>query len=101
MDSDRRRKPIEENRGIYKSVRRILLRIDPVGIYVPVTRNTGEYDVEISRIVPKLKECRSEDGVFNVVYSEFEGWTSNEAGIKAACKEASKEIWEALKKSSP
>jgi len=78
---------------LYKQVASVLLTHDPVGIFFG--DNVDEYDPEVSTILPKLKNCKSEKDVLELVYKEFVKWFDESIiGPKTKYKPIAKEIWE-------
>lgn len=81
---------------LYSEVQEILFRNDPMGINFE--DNKDEYDPEVSTILPRLKETKSEIDVHNIVYDEFVRWFgADTAGNKDSkmYKSAASEIWTA------
>lgn len=81
---------------LYSKVEEILFRHDPIGINSE--ENKDEYDPEVSTILPRLKDAKSEDDVINIVYAEFANWFgADTAGDKNSTtyKKTAEEIWTA------
>ena len=80
---------------LYFKVEEILFRNDPMGLNFE--DNKDEYDPEVSTILPRLKEAKSEDDVLNIVREEFSQWFGSEIVTTDSklYKETSREIWEA------
>lgn len=86
----------QKYRQLYSKVQEILFRNDPMGINFE--DNKDEYDPEVSTILPRLKEAKSETDVHNIVYDEFVRWFgADTAGNKDSkiYKSAASEIWTA------
>ena len=67
---------------LFASVSAILFECDPIGINFD--DNTDEYDAEAGSIIPRLRECSSEDDVRRVIHEEFIKWFSETAEKRAA-----------------
>jgi len=84
---------------LYSEVEEILFRNDPVRINFE--SNTDEYDPEVSTILPRLKDAKSEADVHFIVHDECVKWFGSiVAGDKSqqSYKDAAREIWDAWKK---
>ena len=89
---DRLRLKAEYGR-LLNSVAELLFRHDPIGINFDV--NTDEYLTEAETILPRLKGCRSEDEVLQVVHAEFVRWfDADTAGPREHYKKIASEIWQ-------
>ena len=79
---------------LYSKVEEIFFRHDPIGINSE--ENKDEYDPEVSTILPRLKDAKSEEDVIKIVSEEFVNWFGAvTAGDSTLYKEAAKEIWAA------
>lgn len=81
---------------LYSKVEEILFRHDPMGINLG--ENTDEYDPEVSTILPRLKEAKSETDVHAILYEEFVHWFgADTVGNEDSeiYKGTAKEIWTA------
>lgn len=83
----------ENYQDLYSKIEEILFRHDPIGINL--VENADEYDPEVSTILPRLKEAKSENDVLNIVCEEFGRWFGADLINKDSklYKEAAKEIW--------
>lgn len=83
-----------------KKIRSILLKINPVGAYLPEDSNTDEYNFEEDMILSAIPECHTEQQFFYRVYTIF----SKQFGVQESemrienLKNVSKQIWEILDK---
>ncbi|MES1180460.1 MAG: hypothetical protein ABUL66_01215, partial [Verrucomicrobiota bacterium] len=57
---------------LFDATAALLFRLDPIGINYDT--NTDEYEPEVGTILPRLKDCRSEDDVCRVIHEEFARW---------------------------
>jgi hypothetical protein len=90
---DKYQKLKNEYKEIYQQVTNILQKHDPVGIIFD--DNADEYDPELSTILPKLKHCKSEREVLELVHQAFVKWFSESiAGPRTRYEQIAKEIWE-------
>ena len=55
---------------LYAAVRDILNDVDPVGL-MELHAPSDEYDVEVSRLLPLLRECRSREDIQEIVTRMF------------------------------
>ena len=82
---------------LFAEVSAILYRHDPIGIASGAP--SDEYDPEVGTILPRLKECRSEQDAQNVVFEEFGRWFGEDiAGARELYAKPSLEIWQAWKR---
>lgn len=89
---NRRRIKAEYGR-LLNSVAELLFRHDPIGINFDV--NTDEYLAEAETILPRLRSCRSEDAVLQVVHAEYVRWfDADNAGSREHYEKIASEIWE-------
>ena len=77
--------------NLFDSISEILFRHDPVGINFEV--NTDEYDPEVVRILPRLKDCRSVEDVVTVVQEVFRYMFAGSAGPRERYIKVAQEIW--------
>ena len=78
--------------GLFESISTALFRDDPMGINFQ--NNTDEYEPEVGTILPRLRTCKSEQDVLNVVYEEFTKWFDPASvGPKERYTKVSAEIW--------
>lgn len=78
--------------GLFESISTALFRDDPMGINFET--NTDEYEPEVGTILPRLRTCKSEQDVLNVVYEEFTKWFDPASvGPKERYTKVSAEIW--------
>jgi len=80
---------------LFEEVSAILYRHDPIGIGIALGAPPDEYAAEAGTIIPRLKECRSEEDVVRVVLEEFQRWFGQDAGAKERYAKPSREIWQA------
>src|SRR5438270_8167247 len=57
---------------LFNEVAAAIFEADPIGINFG--NNTDEYEPETATIVPRLRECRSEDDVCRITHEEFVRW---------------------------
>jgi len=89
---DRRRIKAEYGK-LYDSISELLFRHDPVGINFET--NPDEYQSEVSTILPRLRECQSEEDVIKVVHHEFVRWfDESTAGSIDSYREIASDIWQ-------
>ena len=97
-DFANRNKVQEDDPQLFEDVNKILFRHDPIGINFET--NTDEYEPEAGTIIPRLKDCKDEEDVLNVVYEEFIRWFDQDtAGSKEKYDLIAKDIWEVWLKS--
>jgi hypothetical protein len=77
--------------ALYKEVGSILDRHDPVGL-IASGSPAGEYEPEVSTILPRLREALGPDDALGIVNEEFEKWFDRPASDAA---ELGLEIWAA------
>ncbi len=78
---------------LVKAISQCLFEDDPVGINFE--NNTDEYDPEAATILAKLKDCKSENDVLKVVYTEFCRWFGKETtGSMTRYTKVSSLIWQ-------
>lgn len=83
----------EEYKNLFDDVSEILFRHDPIGINFE--ENTDEYEPEAGTILPRLRDCRSQEDVVNVVFEEFNKWFNYSVGPKDKYQLIATEIWRA------
>lgn len=74
--------------NLYEIVKKAVNNEDPIGILRLGQPDDDEYSIEIECIVNRLKECkeRTEDNIFDIVYSEFCNWFTFEVKGKKNMK---------------
>lgn len=78
--------------ALFENISAALFRNDPMGINFET--NTDEYEPEVGTILPRLRTCKSEQDVLNVVYEEFTKWFDPASvGPKEHYTNVSAEIW--------
>ena len=85
---------------LFDSMSALLFKHDPVGIAFD-NENTDEYDPETGTILPRLRNCESENDVLRVVHEEFVRWF--DAGIAGPAEryaEIASEIWQLYHRAS-
>jgi len=88
-----RRRLKAEHRQLYDEVAALLFRHDPEGINFET--NTDEYEPEVGTILPRLRSCRSEHDVLQVVHEEFVRWFgADTAGPRERYAKIAAEIWQ-------
>jgi len=76
---------------LFDAVSALLFQHDPIGIQPEVN---SEYDLEARTILPRLKECQSEEDVKKVVHQEFVRWFDDPiAGPAELYRDMAHEIW--------
>lgn len=89
---DERNRLRSEYRELFESVSSLLFRHDPIEINFET--NTDEYEPEVGTILPRLRECVSQEDVLRVVHEEFVRWFDQDAaGSADRYQEISKQIW--------
>lgn len=84
--------------SLYTEVSRLLQEADPIRV-IEIGAPDNEYDLEVSTILPRLREATSPDDVQRIVHEEFVHWFGAEtAGPAAHYAGVSKDIWEAWNK---
>ena len=58
-----------EYKELFKKVADIFIKYDPLNIINK--NNTDEYDPETASILPRLKNCASEDGLLDMIHQVF------------------------------
>jgi hypothetical protein len=90
---EERRKLKAEYGELFDSVAALLSRHDPVGINFEI--NLDEYHTETGTILPRLRGCRSEDEVRQVIHEEFVRWfDAGTAGPEERYAEIASEVWQ-------
>jgi len=70
-----------------------LVKADPIGIAFD-NENLDEYNPEARTIIPRLKNCGSEEDMLRVVYEEFVRWfRADDAGPRERYRQIAKDIW--------
>ena len=94
---EERRRLKAEYRDLYDEIAALLFRLDPQGINYET--NTDEYEPEVSTILPRLRGCRSEEDVLQVVQEEFLHWFGEDAGTREQNAPIAAEIWQLWRRS--
>lgn len=80
-------------------MRDIFIEDDPINIYFPDVNNIDEYDPEIDKILPVLKNMKSEDELHELIWNVFkEMFTKETAGPKEHYATISKKVWDIKQK---
>ena len=83
----------------FSTVRSILNAENPIGIFEGNDINPDEYDPEVSRILPKLKEAKNSNDVRYILYRAFvDMFNEDLAGTELRYEGAAKKIWAAYSK---
>jgi len=89
---ERRRLKVEYGE-LFDSVAALLFRHDPVGINFEM--NPDEYQTETGTILPRLRGCKSEDEVRQVIHEEFVRWFDDvTAGPEEHYTDIASEVWQ-------
>jgi len=89
---EERRQLRAEYSDLFDTVAALLFRHDPVGI--SFEENTGEYEPEAGTILPRLRNCNSEQDVQRVLHEEFVRWfDAVTAGPMEQYSGMASEIW--------
>ena len=90
----RRRADLKREYGVaYQRLSEIFFDEDPIGINF--RENTDEYEPEVGSIVPRLRECRSQEDVRRIVHEDFVRWFDVvTAGPAAKYATIANRIWE-------
>ena len=98
MPPQTRKEILEERRqlkakygGLFDAAAAPLFRYDPVGINYDT--NAGEYEPEVSTILPGLRDCQLEADVCPIVHEEFEDWFGADAGTQKKYEPIAGELW--------
>jgi hypothetical protein len=90
---EERKRLRSEYRELFDSVSSLLFLHDPIEINFET--NTDEYEPEVGTILPRLRDCASEEDVLRVVHEEFVRWFDQDtAGSADRYEEISREIWQ-------
>jgi hypothetical protein len=74
---------------------RILFEADPFGLNLG--NNTDEYDFEVSRVLPRLRDCETVEDIEQLLYLEFAGcFNAAIAGTPERYRGAAQRIWTEL-----
>jgi broad specificity phosphatase PhoE len=89
-----RQAALKETHGVlYSEVSRLILTADPVHL-IAIGAPDDEYDPEISTILPRLREAKSQNDVHRIVHEEFVHWFGADiAGPSETYAAVSQEIW--------
>jgi len=87
-----RAKAKKEYGKLFDAVSGILFQHDPAGVNFDF--NKDEYDIEAGTILPRLKNCRSEEDVLIVIREELQKWFDDETAAREQNKEIAKELWD-------
>jgi hypothetical protein len=71
-------------RGIFNEARDLFDEVDPVGI--SFGDNSGEYDLEVGTILPRLETATSLDDAVRIVEEEFERWFDSSYTVEPLAK---------------
>ena len=89
---EERRRLTAEYRELFDRIAALLFRRDPIRIGADAPAD--EYEPETGTILPRLRNCRSEDDARQVVHKEFVRWFGPDlAGPEESYGEISSEIW--------
>ena len=92
MASSHREQMKKEYGDLFRAVSAVLFETDPMSI--AGADNTDEYEPEVSTVLPRLKECHSEDDVHRVLLEEFTEWFgSRNVGPGKLYVEPAAQIW--------
>jgi hypothetical protein len=90
---EERRRLRNEYGQLYQDLAQLLFRHDPIGINFE--NNTDEYEPEVGTILPRLRACKSEGDVLQVVHEEFARWFGQAtAGAKESYAKVATETWQ-------
>jgi hypothetical protein len=81
---------------LYDELLAVFFQYDPMGINFEV--NADEYSPEVRTILPRLRECHSEEDVRRVVQEEFNHWFGDEAGQESRYTAVAAETWQRWQK---
>ena len=88
----RRRKLKAWYKKLYEELTKCLFDHDP--IHINYEFNTDEYEPEVGTILPRLRTCKSEEEILDVVHEEFVYWFgASTAGTKKAYEKIARDIW--------
>src|SRR3989338_5351665 len=83
---------------LYTEVSQLLREADPIRLIV-IGAPDDEYDVEVSTILPRLREAKSPRDVQRIMHEEFVQWFGAEtAGPAAHYARVSEDVWKACNK---
>lgn len=90
---EKRRRLKAEYGKLFDKIAAQLFHRDPIGIGAGAPAD--EYEPETGTILPRLRNCHSEDDARKVVHEEFVRWFGVEtAGPEESYREISSEIWQ-------
>jgi len=94
MTRAQRQTSLKEAHGeLYTHVSRLVREVDPIGL-IAIGAPMDEYDVEVSTILPRLREATSARDVQRTIHEEFVHWFGAEiAGPPEIYATVSEEIW--------
>jgi hypothetical protein len=79
-------------------VSRLLREADPIRL-IAIGAPDDEYDIEVSTILPRLREAKSPRDVQRIVHEEFVHWFSAETvGSAMYYARVSEDVWKACNK---
>jgi len=77
---------------LFGAVSAVLFETDPMSI--AGADNTDEYEPEVSTLLPRLRDCRSETDVHRLLLEEFAKWFGSEnVGPEKVYVEPAAQIW--------
>ena len=86
---------------LYTEVSRLLREADPI-LLIDIGTPDDEYDLEVSTILPRLRQAKSPEDVQRIVHEEFIHWFGAEtAGPATHYAGVSDNIWEVWNKFPP
>jgi len=89
---EHRRRLKKEYGELYRQLTALLFRHDTMGINFEV--NEDEYEIEVDTILPRLRDCHSENDVRGVLHQEFIRWFDAEfAGPEERYTDIAAEVW--------
>ena len=90
---EERRRLKAEYGELFDKIAALLFRHDPINIGFDAP--TDEYEPEAGTILPRLRDCHSEDQARKVIHQEFVRWFDpSTAGPEESYAEISSEIWQ-------
>lgn len=91
----KRQKALKATHGrLYSEVSRLFREDDPIGL-IRIGAPDDEYDVEVSTILPRLREAQSAAEVQKLVHEEFVRWFDPDtAGPITRYAEVAEKTWE-------
>ena len=90
----------EADGELYIQVSRLVREAAPIGL-IAIGAPKDEHDVEVSTILPRLREATSARDVQRIIHEEFVHWFGGEiAGASAAYATVAEKVWKTWQESA-